>query len=89
VAREIGLVFEGRKQYDRALEMYELAIRHAPRNAINHTRAGIALKQLKDYVGSVRALEKAVALDPNNLEATRQLAAVTALTIIHGQPVQM
>ncbi|MGQ0604335.1 MAG: tetratricopeptide repeat protein [Anaerolineales bacterium] len=87
VAREIGLVFEGRKQFDRALEMYELAIQHAPRNAANHTRAGVALKQLKDYAGSVHALEKAVALDPKNLEATRQLAAVTALNIIHGQAV--
>lgn len=89
VAREIGLVFEGRKQYDRALEMYQIAIKYAPRNAANHTRAGVALKQLKDYAGSVTALEKAVALDPNNLEATRQLAAVTALNIIHGQTVSL
>lgn len=82
--REIGLAFEHRKQFDRALEMYQLAIRAAPRSAANYARAGVALKQLKDYAGSVNALERAVALDPNNLEATKQLAAVMALHIIHG-----
>ena len=56
----------------------------APRSAANYARAGVALKQLKDYSGSVNALERAVALDPNNLEATKQLAAVMALDIIHG-----
>jgi tetratricopeptide (TPR) repeat protein len=84
VMREIGLVFEQRRQYDRALEMYQLAIKSAPRSAANYARAGVALRQLKDYAGSVNALERAVALDPKNLEATRQLAAVTALNIIHG-----
>lgn len=82
--REIGLVFEQRKQFDRALEMYQLAIKAAPRNANNYARAGIALKHLKDYAASVAALERAVALDPNHLEATKQLAAVTAMNIIHG-----
>lgn len=82
--REIGLVFEQRRQFDRALEMYQLAIKAGPRCAANYTRAGVALKNLKDYSGSVSALERAVALDPNSLEATRQLAAVTALHIIHG-----
>jgi tetratricopeptide (TPR) repeat protein len=82
--REIGLVFEQRRQFDRALEMYQLAIKAGPRCAANYTRAGVALKNLKDYSGSVSALERAVALDPNSLEATKQLAAVTALHIIHG-----
>ncbi len=82
--REIGLVFEQRRQFDRALEMYQLAIKAGPRCATNHTRAGVALKHPKDYAGSVNALERAVALDPNSLEATKQLAAVTALHILHG-----
>ncbi|MDW8325659.1 MAG: tetratricopeptide repeat protein, partial [Anaerolineales bacterium] len=72
--REIGLVFEQRRQFDRALEMYRLAIKAGPRCAANYIRAGVALKNLKDYAGSVSALEQAVALDPNNLEATKQLA---------------
>jgi len=86
VLREIGLVFEQRKQFDRALEMYQLAIKSAPRCAINYARAGVALRNLKDYTGSVQALERAVALEPHNLEATRQLAAVTALHIMHSEP---
>jgi len=34
----------------------------------------------------VQALERPVALEPHNLEATRQLAAVTALHIMHSEP---
>ncbi len=86
VLREAGLVFEHRKQYDRALEMYQFAIKAAPHTSINHTRVGATLKQLKDYAGAVSALERAVALDPKNLEATKQLAVVSALNLMHGEP---
>jgi tetratricopeptide (TPR) repeat protein len=84
ILRETGLVFEQRRQYDRALEMYQIAIQAAPRSAENHTRAGKALKQMKDYAGAVNAFERAVALDPKNLEATKQLAVVSALNLMHG-----
>lgn len=85
VAREAGLVFEARKQYDRALEMYHLAMRLSPATAINYTRAGVVLKQLKDYASALAALERAVALDPKSLEATKQLAVVSALNLMHGE----
>lgn len=85
VAREAGLVFEARKQYDRALDMYQNAMRLSPTTAINHTRAGVVLKQLKDYAGALAALERAVALDPKSLEATKQLAVVSALNLMHGE----
>jgi tetratricopeptide (TPR) repeat protein len=85
VLRETGLVFEHRKQYDHALEMYQRAIRAAPQSSINYTRAGAVLKQMKDYAGAVAALERAVALDAKNLEATKQLAVVSALNLMHGE----
>jgi len=85
VLREIKLVFEQRKQYDHALEMYQLAIKAAPNAALNHARVGAVLKQLKDYAGTVAELERAVALDPKNLEATKQLVVVSALNLMHGE----
>jgi tetratricopeptide (TPR) repeat protein len=85
ILAEIGLVFEQRKQLDRALEMYQQATRLAPRSAFHQTRLGVVLKQLKDYPGAVAALEQAVALDPKNLEATKQLAVVSALNLMHGE----
>ncbi len=84
VLREVGQVFDQRKQFDRALEMYRLALELQPKSAANHTRLGVALKNIKNYPDAVSALEKAVNLDPKNLEATKQLAVVTAINIVQG-----
>ena len=61
--------------------MYQRAIRLAPRSSVNHIRAGIVLKQMKDYTAAAQAFERALALDPKNLEATRQLAVVGAINL--------
>jgi tetratricopeptide (TPR) repeat protein len=87
VLREIGLVFDQRRQFDRALEMYQLAIAAAPKSSANYTRAGVAYKNLKSYADAVGALEKAVNLDSKNLEATKQLAVVSAMNLVQNTPV--
>ncbi|MEP7358764.1 MAG: tetratricopeptide repeat protein, partial [Anaerolineales bacterium] len=84
ILREIGLVFDQRKQFDRALEMYRLAIAAAPAASANYTRAGIALKNMKSYGDAVHALEQAVALDAKNVEATKQLAVVSAMSLVQS-----
>ncbi len=86
VLRETGLVYEQRKEYDRALEAYQQAVKLAPNASENFTRAGVVLKQLKAYPESAQALERAVALDPRNVEATKQLAVVSALNLMYGRP---
>jgi tetratricopeptide (TPR) repeat protein len=86
VLRETGLVYEQRKEYDRALEMHQQAIKIAPNASENFTRAGIVLKQLKAYPEAAQALERAVALDARNIEATKQLAVVSALNLMYGRP---
>jgi len=82
VLREIGQVFDQRKQYDRALEMYKHAIEVSPKSAMNYTRAGVALRNLKSIPEAKVALERAVLLDPKNLEATKQLAVVSAMSLV-------
>jgi tetratricopeptide (TPR) repeat protein len=86
VLRETGLVYEQRKEYDRALEMHQQAIKLAPNSSDNFTRAGVVLKQLKAYPEAAQALERAVALDTRNVEATKQLAVVSALNLMYGRP---
>ncbi len=71
-----------KEQYDRALEMYKHAIEVSPKSAQNYTRAGVALKNLKSIPEAVVALERAVVLDPKNLEATKQLAVVSAMNLV-------
>ena len=87
VLREIGLVFDQRRQFDRALEMYQMAIAAAPKSSANYTRAGVAYRNLKSYAEAVGALEKAVTLDGKNLEATKQLAVVSAMNLVQSNPV--
>jgi tetratricopeptide (TPR) repeat protein len=87
VLREIGLVFDQRRQFDRALEMYQLAIAAAPKSSANYTRAGVAYRNLKYYPEAVKALEHAVQLDSKNLEATKQLAVVSAMDLVQSKSV--
>jgi hypothetical protein len=44
----------------------------------------VALKNLKSIPEAVIALERAVALDPKNLEATKQLAVVSAMNLVQA-----
>jgi tetratricopeptide (TPR) repeat protein len=66
--------------------MYQQAIKLAPASSDNHTRSGVVLKQLKAYPEAAQALERAVALDSRNVEATKQLAVVSALNLMYGRP---
>ncbi len=85
ILREVGLVYEQRKDYDLALEMYQQAIKVVPGSSANFTRAGIVLKQMKAYPEAAKALERAVLLDARNVEATKQLAVVSALNLMYGK----
>lgn len=80
ILREIGLVFDQRKQFDRALEMYKHAIEVGPKSANNYIRAGVAL-ETKRVPEALVALERAVAstLRPRGHE---QLAVVSAMHLV-------
>ena len=81
---EIGRAFEVRRQYDRACEAYQGAIQHRPNDARGYFHAGVALKHLKSYPEAIAMLQRAVELDPKNLIAHRQLAAVSAMGLVYG-----
>ena len=55
-----------------------------PTNGKLYFNAGLALKQLKDYSEALLMFRKSVEIDPNNVLAHRQLAAVSALGLISG-----
>ena len=86
VLTEAGLVFEARRQYDRAYKSFTEAIECAPQQPDNYFRAGLALKGLKDYSEALTMFQKAVTLDPKHREAHRQLATVSALGLMSGVP---
>lgn len=86
VLTEAGLVFEARRQYDRAYKSFSQAIDCAPQQPDNYFRAGLALKGLKDYAEALTMFQKAVTLDPKHREAHRQLATVSALGLMSTMP---
>lgn len=80
---EIGQIFEARRQFDRAYESYLAAATRQPDAPEYPFRAGMVLKQLRDYAEAAAMFERAVGMDSRNLEARRQLAAVAALRLIN------
>ena len=80
---EIGRIFEARRQLERALESYQAAIERNPEVPEYYYHAGMISKQMRDYVNAVRMFEIAVEKDKKNLDARRQLAAVSALSLIN------
>ena len=78
-------IFAARKQFDRAYKAYSSSIKFAPTNPTLYFNAGLALKQLKDYSEAMLMFKQSVELDPQNVSAHRQLAAVSALSLISGE----
>ncbi|MEK7786983.1 MAG: tetratricopeptide repeat protein, partial [Chloroflexota bacterium] len=82
ILREVGLVVEARRQFDRAYQIYENLIQLEPDLAENFFRGGVALKALRDYAQAAHLFQRAAELDPGNIEAERQRLAVSALGIL-------
>ena len=80
----LGNLWVARKQFDRAYKAYTNSIKLTPTNASLYFNAGLALKQLKDYSEAMLMFKKSVEIDPQNVSAHRQLAAVSALGLITG-----
>ncbi len=84
VAFELGRVYEDRQEGGPALAAYERAIELNPGCGRAHLRAGLLLKDLKEYSRAARMLRHAADLTPGDPHILRQLAAVRALELVHG-----
>ncbi|MCJ7514221.1 MAG: tetratricopeptide repeat protein [Anaerolineales bacterium] len=83
-AVELGLAYEARREFGRALEQFHRAIALDPGSASAHFHAGAVLRSIKDYPKASRMFERAVELDPQDADTLHQLAAVRALELVHG-----
>jgi tetratricopeptide (TPR) repeat protein len=82
---ELGRAFQERREYRRALEVYEKAMKVAPRDYRPYYQAGMALKDSKDYLGAEKMLRRAAQLSPNEVGIHRLLGAVVALNLVHNR----
>lgn len=91
IATELGNAYLDRRELSRALEAFQRAISYNSNYAPAHFGKAMAHKELKNYQYASDELGKALDLNPNDPEAHQQLAAVRALTLVHGgalQPVE-
>jgi tetratricopeptide (TPR) repeat protein len=81
---ELGKAYEARAQHKRALESYQRAISLNPTVAEPYYRTGVLLKSRKAYAQACQMFERAAELDPNDADILHQLAAVRAISLVHG-----
>jgi tetratricopeptide (TPR) repeat protein len=81
---ELARTYEERRQPDRAMEVYQQALALSPKDHELYFRAGLLLKEMKDYAGAEEMMRWAMELDPNNLTYRRQWGAIAAMNLIHA-----
>lgn len=89
IATELGNAYLDRRELTHALDAFQRALSLDPDHAPAHFGKAMAHKELKNYKDASDELGKALDLNPNDAEAHQQLAAVRALTLIHGGALQM
>lgn len=61
--RNLGAAFYKLKNYEKAIESHNRAIKLEPKHAINYHNKGAAYFRLLDYPNALKCFEKAVELD--------------------------
>jgi tetratricopeptide (TPR) repeat protein len=84
LARELGKVYEARREAHLALESYKLAIELDPMDFDSLMHAGLILKNIKLYDQAGALFERGVQINPLDPQALQQLATIRALQLIHG-----
>ena len=85
---ELGQTHLDRRQFPEALEVYYQAIAIMPQSPLAYYRAGLILKECKDYVNAEHMLRQAAKLAPEDLAIQRQLGVVVALNLVHNRKQQ-
>jgi len=62
----IGINYGKKKKYNKAIKMYQKAIKINPKNDECYYNMGIAYHKNKEYTNAIEAYKKAVGINPNN-----------------------
>jgi len=79
---DLGQTYQERRQYNRALQVYQQAIRVAPQDPRPYHQASLALKETKDYAGAEQMIRNAVKLAPEDVRIQRLLSSLVAVNLV-------
>ena len=81
---EIGDIYYEQQNFPDALDAYQEAINRKENDARPFFKAGLIMKEVKDYQGAEKMLKIAANLAPKDINIRRQLAGVIALNFVHS-----
>jgi len=81
---EIGDIYFDQQNFAEALDAYQEAINRNEKDARPFYKAGLIMKEIKDYQSAEKMLKIAAELAPKDTSIRRQLAGVIALNFVHS-----
>ena len=72
----LGVIFQGLREYQKAKECYEKAIKINPNYADAHYNLGVIFKELSDLQKAKECFEKAIKINPNYVNAHNNLGVI-------------
>jgi len=81
---EIGDIYFDQQNFADALDAYQEAINRNEKDARPFYKAGLIMKEIKDYQSAEKMLKIAAELAPKDTSIRRQLAGVIALNFVHS-----
>ncbi len=81
---EMAKTYQERRDFSKAIKVYEKAIEYAPMDYRGYYQLGLVLRDAKDYKGAEKMLRKASELSKEDVNILRQLGAIIALNLVHN-----
>ena len=72
----LGVIFQGLREYQKAKECYEKAIKINPNYADAYYNLGVIFKELKEYQKAKECFEKTIKINPNYVNAHNNLGTI-------------
>ena len=84
---DLGMVLAAQGQNDRAVEVFTKAGKLRPEHSWSYIGLGVAFNNKQDYQAAAGYLEKAVAIEPNSVNALFQLGMASFKLGVHERAV--
>jgi tetratricopeptide (TPR) repeat protein len=81
---ELARTYQERRETKEALDVFQAAIKIAPKDYRAYYNAALMLRDGKEYLSAEAMLRKAAELAPEDVNIRRQLGAVITLNLIHN-----